>query len=314
MPLDDITLKALAFTQQNIENTVKDILVTRTLQGTQEQVENIRLSELDDAQKRDAFSQISQEATFALAQAGATPAGIKQIASAITGPVEKIQNIDQALLSRFGDVRARGREALQVKTSAELQEEAFKASLAPGLKPTEILKQIEVFKKSPGVAALVEGLSALDNVDALLDTNFEAGVQLAKIALVKGAGEKGRLSDQDLQKAEFEVSAIRKVQGIAKRFITGSPLQATIEDMKLFARAVRAQAEANLRRRVDKTSGVVSKVTGIDKEQFKQNLLDSLALRSLGERLRPVTLQNKQGEKRPGFVDPSTGKTFFRRP
>ena len=130
--------------------------------------------------------------------------------------------------------RQRGIEGLALKSQAQLNVKIGAARAQPGLSAKDQLAQVETFKKSVGVKALIEGITAVKSVRALLSTRTVPGVELAAIGLVKAAGEEGRLSDQDLQRAGFVITAIDKATSFLKKIALGTPLNATIDEMNEF--------------------------------------------------------------------------------
>lgn len=94
-------LTSFQFAAQGLNTAFRDIAVTRTIEGANRQVQEIRDAQIEDAKKRSLLEELSQQTTLQLSKIGAPIQRINQISESISPARARPQTAAQALL--FGD-------------------------------------------------------------------------------------------------------------------------------------------------------------------------------------------------------------------
>lgn len=116
-------LTSFQFAAQGLNTAFRDIAVTRTIEGANRQVQEIRDAQIEDAKKRSLLEELSQQTTLQLSKIGAPIQRINQISESISPARARPQTAAQALL--FGDPEQQA-VALEIQAREEkLATDAF---------------------------------------------------------------------------------------------------------------------------------------------------------------------------------------------
>lgn len=275
MPLDDITLRAMAFTRDSITDAVRTIREVQTLQDANDLTKQIRNSEMDEAQKRNALEQLSQQAVFQLAQVGTTPQSIQQVAEAIAPPIRQPQTIQEALVSPDATTRQRGERASALQLQGQL------AKAAAGQKDFTDFKTrsqfLKDFENQKDVKDTISAINSVEDSMAELSVGTPQSLNLSVKALVS-AREGGRITDKDFELALPGQSLPRRFSRAAYTNLLNRATGGDISEMQNLLNKIKENATGRIRQRLRGRARSLAPTLGVTAEQAENVLLTDLGL------------------------------------
>jgi hypothetical protein len=277
MSLDDV-IKAFGALNQGLQEAA---ITNATNQATRE-VEQIRHAEIADEEKRKAYSQAAQDLALQLSAAGA-PASRIQTAFSALAP-QQAGTAQQAILSDDPTLRARGEEALGAQQarkesliSVQAAEQRKTLSMKPAVSGAEqrqlnqmILSQQDKFKKDNSDS--FKALDAVKKLEGFLATNNPGAIEMGKTALLRLAGEVGRITDEDIKRAQLNPSLATKGARWIKAQILNKRLEVDAEEMSRLAKVLAEKTRETLTIRAGSFAKARAKRLGVDESEFLNDL------------------------------------------
>lgn len=257
MALTEITLQALQMYGQGMSQAFRDIAITRTLQGVNERVNQIRTSEMNEAKKRAELEALSQQASLHLAGMQVDAGRLKQVAEAIapSGP----SSIAEALVSPSEPVRQRGYAALNA-TSEQ------KRTLGD---TKDLESRMDKFRKLKPIQTLDEGLSNFRQARESLKLGTPQAQNMVIKQLVK-AVEGGRLSDVDFRLGQVGQDWISRIKKFGGTNFFNEATASDLRELNTFLDQAEGAMSRELKTRTDKEAEAFARRRGVDPELVKQ--------------------------------------------
>lgn len=288
---------------QLFKEGVQSIAVQQAFNNANQQVQQIRNQQLEEAEQLEQIRGVAGNLTRQLISAGAPAAQIQLAQQSLLPP----QPTEQELIQLRGAEQERVQRAL-IRERAQQERRTLLAE-APGKQGEKLIREIDKFDKRADIRALREAGESVDRLENLLDqaagdeTAANAAFELSKIGLVKLAGESGRLSDQDINRAGANPSAIRAASRAVKRFAVGKPTKADISDFKNMVNSMKQVIAISARKKARGFSNQRARVLpNINADQLNDALLEALP-QPVGE---PAKAQGQTVLVR----DPESGQVF----
>lgn len=271
MPLDDITLRALAFTQESVKDTVRTIQTRRLLEQANEEVRNINTSELNDAKKRTALEALSQQMVMGLSSVGATPDSISQIAQSIAPAIRQPQTFQEAIVSPDAATRQRGLEGLALQAGLKTKE-------PKDFQTFEIRsKFLERFERQKDVSKSIETINELQSAKDRLSQGTPQALNQTVKAMIS-ALEGGRVSETDFAVGMPGQSLDRKAQ---RQFLTSflnKANPADIQEMQGIINAILGGVQDRFRARVRGRSQAFAETMGTTPDEAERIILTNYGI------------------------------------
>ena len=297
MPLDDVTLKALTVGAEGIRQAAQDIAITRTITQANDLVQQVRNSELSDAQKREQMAQISQQAVLNLTQAGSTPQAIKAVADAID-PRETIQSITQAMFSSDPETRKRGESLYALETANAFQLARLKKGSA--LKFSDLRNIQKDFSADKVNGQLLESLVGIRQAKTLAETGTAAGLNAAITTLAK-ALEGGKLTNEDVERIDPRQSIQQRLLGSYQRLLDGTVREEDIDNLRILLNAQEEKVSASLRQNVVGYARSTANISGLSPEYIANSIFVRHSITpgsTIGSQLKPKVIIGPDGKPR----------------
>ena len=220
-------MEDLAKAFQMLNQSVNGLVLQKSLNTANEQVNQIRMSEMKEEEKRGALRGLANDLTMRLTGMGMDPNAIQQATQAIA-PKPAFQNAEQALM--YGDAaeQKRAQEIIDDQRKFEMgkMREATTVKLAAG-QGKEAVKSLNDFRQKHAK----EQFKQLDAISAAADMlnegNFTGYTSSLK-SIIKSV-EGGRLTDEDFKLASPNQDIFSGMKRAYDKLLLNKPLE---EDQK----------------------------------------------------------------------------------
>lgn len=257
---------------QIFQNGVNQLSATRVLSRANEITNEIRNSEVDQAQKTNALRNLGQQIAFGLAGNPAmNAASLQQVLETFPQRPQVPQSALQAFLSDDPQMQAKAKEytdyaaEIEAEKTARAEERAMKRiqlqdklqreretdrfernkNRQDPFKETTLLQDF----RDKSAKGLIESIEAGYEVEDLLaEGQSPVALSVAVRKLLKSAGE-DKITDQDFQSVSPNQSIYRRLQEKAKLALTNDTTEFSRDEVILVAKAARRSSERRLRNR-----------------------------------------------------------------
>lgn len=313
-------------------DAAKGLALQRAITGANEQVGQIRSSELKEEQKRAELENVSRNLVAQMAGMGAHATTIEQVAGAF-GPKKfatSNQMYAEGLLSGDQGLKQQAQEQQAFEQNPEYKKQliAAKASNSDPLRmmafqnqiQTENIKMFEKFSKTLDPSAEVRsqmgqsqlGLEQVARVKALIpaDPNERAEMNIQQInELASGIGRLltgGVPADHTIR--QFVPKTSGTIAGDVKQFLTNKPAPAQLEGfVNLYEKMLSREAEGIQARQdeniIKRAQGNL-KLRDRDPEQFVETLAERLGVDASDIEIKgkKIIVKRKRGDRQPQAV------------
>lgn len=268
-------MKGLEYLKSNLQ----DLSAQRSILGANEKVQQIKTSELAEAEKMTQLRSVAQNLTMNLAGQGVPIDRIETLSNAIAPKPTPFQNAEGAMISGnpeqqaigrklYDEEYARKRNLLQLETDAKLAQFGVKNTKAEG---KEVLKQMELFQKAPQPKAILEGMNQLDTLKTYLAENNPLTFGLAKRALIVSSGDK-RVSNEDVKAMQGDPSVIAEAKRAWETYAKGGVLPQDRKQLEHLVMVMEAKNKNKLQAQIKNFAGGRAQWIGISPEALERQL------------------------------------------